>query len=68
MRIPGSTFVISGGASGLGLETTLSLHKSGANVVILDRNEEDGKALAKDLGSTALFVKVDVTDESVCIY
>jgi NAD(P)-dependent dehydrogenase (short-subunit alcohol dehydrogenase family) len=37
--------------------------QSRAKVVIADLNEETGKALGEELGSSALFVKANVTDE-----
>ncbi|CAK7200611.1 hypothetical protein SEUCBS139899_003309 [Sporothrix eucalyptigena] len=64
MKIDGRTFVISGGASGLGRAVAEDLVKHGANVALLDRNEDDGKAVAAALGgdARAKFFTVDVTD------
>ncbi len=64
MEIRGSTFVVTGGASGLGAGTTRMLAAGGANVVIADLREEQGKALAVELGSPVRFVRTDVTDET----
>ncbi|CAN8101192.1 unnamed protein product [Discula destructiva] len=66
MKISGRTFVISGGASGLGRATALELAQHGANISILDLNEENGAGLVKQLGgeSRAKFFQVDVTDSS----
>jgi NAD(P)-dependent dehydrogenase (short-subunit alcohol dehydrogenase family) len=63
MDINGKTAIITGGASGLGEATVRLFHKLGANVTILDMNDELGNKLASDLGSNALFAKADVTDE-----
>ena len=63
MRIEGSVILITGGSSGLGLETTKYLHSLGANVSILDMREEEGNALVKQLGERSIFFKVDVTSE-----
>jgi NAD(P)-dependent dehydrogenase (short-subunit alcohol dehydrogenase family) len=64
MKIPGSTFIITGGASGLGEATARILHSREANVVLFDINEERGKQISKELGNgRSLFVKVDVTSE-----
>jgi NAD(P)-dependent dehydrogenase (short-subunit alcohol dehydrogenase family) len=63
MKIPGSTFIVTGGVSGLGEATVRTLHAREANVVIFDINEERGSALSKELGNRILFVKVDVTSE-----
>lgn len=64
MQLTNSTAIVSGGASGLGEATTRLLAANGANVVILDLNEERGRALAEELGETVRFHKTNVTDES----
>ena len=64
MRIQGSTFIVTGGASGLGEASARRLAGQGANVVIADLNVERGEALAKDLGAAARFCKVNVTSEA----
>ena len=40
------------------------LAQQGANVVILDLNEQRGQALVEELGSTTRFVRTDVTSEA----
>jgi NAD(P)-dependent dehydrogenase (short-subunit alcohol dehydrogenase family) len=61
MRLNGTAAIISGGASGLGEAAARALAAAGAQVVIADLNEEQGKAVAAELGG--LFVKTDVSDE-----
>lgn len=61
MDISGKVALVTGGASGLGRATIETFHKQGAKVVILDRQKEAGEALAKELGTNALFVETDVT-------
>ncbi len=63
MQIQGSTFIISGGSSGLGAGTARRLVANGANVVLADINEEGGNTLAAELGDQATFVATDVTSE-----
>src|SRR5215831_2881484 len=63
MEVNGNTFLVSGGASGLGGATARLLAESGANVVIADINKEKGEALARTLGSNARFVETNVADE-----
>src|SRR5437764_10450211 len=63
MQLANHTFLVSGGASGLGAATVRRLAAAGANVVVADLNAADGEALAKDLGDHADFVATDVTSE-----
>ena len=67
MRIEGSTFIVTGGASGLGEATARMLVAGGANLVIADLKDDEGGALASALGSTARYVRTDVTDEGAAI-
>lgn len=58
--------VITGGASGIGAETGRLFVKEGAKIVIVDWNDENGKAFEKELkdqNAEAIFVKADVTSE-----
>jgi NAD(P)-dependent dehydrogenase (short-subunit alcohol dehydrogenase family) len=64
MELNSSTAIVSGGASGLGEATTRMLVANGANVVILDLNDERGNALAEELGAKVRFAKTNVTDEA----
>ncbi|KAI8888524.1 NAD(P)-binding protein [Backusella circina FSU 941] len=64
MQIKGNTFIVTGGASGLGEATTRELVGRGANVAIFDLNDEGAEELAKALGPTVFAAgKVDVTSE-----
>ncbi|GAA2223559.1 3-hydroxyacyl-CoA dehydrogenase [Micromonospora olivasterospora] len=63
MDIAGSTALVTGGGSGLGLATVRRLHASGAKVVILDLPISAGREVAKELGDDVVFVAADVTDE-----
>jgi NAD(P)-dependent dehydrogenase (short-subunit alcohol dehydrogenase family) len=62
MDLNGISAIVTGGASGLGAATATALSGRGARVVLadLDRQQEKGDALAKELGG--LFVACDVTD------
>ncbi|WLR48693.1 3-hydroxyacyl-CoA dehydrogenase [Halobacillus litoralis] len=53
--------IVTGGASGLGEATVRKIARNGGKVVIADQNTDKGEALAEELGSSVLFVKVDVT-------
>lgn len=70
MQIENSTFVVTGGASGLGEATIEAFHRRGANVVIADRDAARGEVLAARLRERALFQPTDVADPasaSACI-
>jgi len=61
--VEGSVALVTGGASGLGAATVRRLFAGGANIVIVDRDEAKGTALAAELGADrAVFAKADVTD------
>jgi NAD(P)-dependent dehydrogenase (short-subunit alcohol dehydrogenase family) len=64
MDLRTSTFIVTGGASGLGEGTVRTLHAGGANVVIADLQADRGESLAKELGAKARFAKCDVTSEA----
>jgi len=64
MQLAGSTFLISGGASGLGAATARAFAAAGARVLLADLNDAAGQALAGELGASARFVRTDVTDPS----
>src|SRR6516165_12831009 len=62
MEINGFSAVVTGGASGLGEATSQLLADKGMKVVVmdLDRQQDKGDALAKELGG--IFAPADVTD------
>jgi NAD(P)-dependent dehydrogenase (short-subunit alcohol dehydrogenase family) len=64
MQISGNAFIVTGGASGLGGATTRMLAAAGGRVVIADVQADRGEALAAELGSSARFVRCDVSDEA----
>ncbi len=66
MDISQSTFIVTGGASGLGGATAQMIVDAGGNVVIADVNQEKGQEHAATLGDKALFINTDVSSaESV---
>jgi len=64
MELEGSTFLVTGGASGLGAATVRSVVAGGGYAVIADLKEAEGAALAQELGKPVRFVRTDVTDEA----
>lgn len=59
--------VISGGASGLGLATARRIVADGGKVTLLDLNDEKGQAAVTELGDSASFIHLDVTDEDATV-
>jgi NAD(P)-dependent dehydrogenase (short-subunit alcohol dehydrogenase family) len=64
MQLQGSTFLISGGASGLGAACARRFSAAGARVVLADVNASAGEHLARELGGNARFALTDVTNEA----
>jgi len=64
MQLRDSTFIVTGGASGLGGATARMIVEAGGNVAIADLKDTEGQGLAKGLGAKAKFVRTDVTDET----
>lgn len=63
MKMQDVIAIISGGASGLGAGTARRFVESGARLVILDRDDDKGAALATALGNRTRFFPADVTSE-----
>ncbi len=63
-RLQGKVAIITGGARGMGGATSRLFAQEGAQVVIADLLEDEGRKLAQELGPNALFVRHDVSDEA----
>ncbi|HEX4985501.1 MAG TPA: 3-hydroxyacyl-CoA dehydrogenase [Burkholderiales bacterium] len=63
MDIRNSTFIVTGGASGLGAATVELVVSAGGNAIIADVARAQGEALAAKLGKSVRFVECDVTRE-----
>lgn len=61
MHIEKNSFLVTGGASGLGEAVVRAIVAQGGNVVIADLNESVGQALVNELGDQARFVRCDIT-------
>lgn len=62
-RLKDKVIIITGAAQGMGATHAQLCVEAGAKVVLTDINSDKGEALAKELGSNALFIKHDVIDE-----
>jgi len=60
-RVSGKTAIVSGGARGIGAAVVRRLAAEGAQVVIGDVLDGDGRALAETIGTNAAYVHLDVT-------
>ncbi|GGG34808.1 3-alpha-hydroxysteroid dehydrogenase [Caldovatus sediminis] len=63
-RFDGKVVLISGGARGQGAAEARMLVAEGGRVVLGDLLEAEGRALAAELGPSALFLRQDVTEEA----
>ena len=63
-RFNNRTVLITGGARGMGASHARGFIAEGANVVIADVLEQEGRTLAEELGDHAIFSRLDVTSEA----
>ena len=61
MQMEQHSFLVTGGASGLGESVVRAIVSQGGKVVIADLNESTGQALVNELGDNVRFVRCDVT-------
>ena len=64
MTLDGQVAFVTGGARGMGEAHVRALHAAGSRVVVADVLDDQGKALADELGYGVRFVHLDVTDEA----
>jgi NAD(P)-dependent dehydrogenase (short-subunit alcohol dehydrogenase family) len=64
MQIENRTFIVTGGASGLGAATVQMLIENGANVIIADLAQSAGQDTASQYGAKARFVATDILSET----
>ena len=63
MELTNHKAIVTGGASGLGAAAVRKIAKAGGNAVIFDVQQEEGNALAAELGENVIFCATDVTSE-----
>lgn len=64
MEIKGNTFIVTGGASGLGEATVRAIVNQGGKAAVFDLADDKGRGLADELGDAAIYCSVDVCDEA----
>ena len=62
-RFDNRTVIVTGGARGMGASHARGFVAEGANVVIADILEREGRTLADELGDHAIFSRLDVTSD-----
>ncbi len=63
-RFEDKTVIITGGSRGMGATHARGFVTEGANVVIADILEQEGRTLTRELGHQAIFSRLDVTKET----
>ena len=63
MRLENKVAIISGGSRGMGAFEAALFVQEGAKVIIGDVRDEEGRDLAKHIGSNAVYMHLDVTSE-----
>ena len=62
-RLEGKTALVTGAASGIGLQTSIRLAEEGARVMMTDINLEEVRQQAEKIDANATFLKLDITEE-----
>ncbi len=63
-RLDGRTALVAGAASGIGRASALGLARAGAFTVCADIDEAGAERVAKEIGSAAESLRLDITDEA----
>lgn len=61
LDLSGKQVIVTGGASGIGLETARALANAGATVTLAVRNLDSGEKAAADIGVTSVRVRLSIS-------
>lgn len=62
-RLAGKVAVVTGAARGMGAATARLFAAEGAKVILTDMLDDEGKAVAAEIGAAASFIKHDVASD-----
>src|SRR6202023_1283332 len=62
-RVEGKVALVTGAARGMGAATARLFVAEGAKVMVADVVDDEGEALARELGGDAAYIHLDVTSE-----
>ena len=62
-RLEGKVALVTGGASGIGAETSRIFAREGAKVAVTDVNDTGGLAVATEIGDVAFYARLDTRSE-----